>query len=47
VIGPYRPVYEIREAERMVYVHMIIDGRREPPDLLAAGLLGRRQAMAS
>jgi Plasmid stabilization system protein len=40
LIGPYRMVYEVREAENMVYVHMVVDGRRDLPDLLAARLLG-------
>lgn len=40
LIGPYRMIYEIREAENTVYVHMVVDGRRDLPDLLAGRLLG-------
>lgn len=40
LIGPYRMIYEIREPENLVYVHMVVDGRRDLPDLLAARLLG-------
>lgn len=40
LIGPYRMIYEIRDAESTVYVHMVVDGRRDLPDLLAARLLG-------
>ena len=40
VIGPYRMIYEVRETECTVYIHMVVDGRRDLPDLLAARLLG-------
>jgi plasmid stabilization system protein ParE len=40
LIGPYRMIYEIRENENTVYVHMVVDGRRDLPDLLTGRLLG-------
>lgn len=38
-IPPYRMIYEISEPENRVYVHMVVDGRRDLPDIMAARLL--------
>lgn len=38
-IPPYRMIYEISEPENRVYVHMVVDGRRDLPDIMTARLL--------
>lgn len=38
-ISPYRMIYEISEPENRVYVHMVVDGRRDLPDIMTARLL--------
>lgn len=38
-ISPYRMIYEVRESESRVYVHMVVDGRRDLPDIMTARLL--------
>ena len=39
-IPPYRMFYEVNELDSKVYVHLVVDGRRDLPDLLAERLLG-------
>lgn len=38
-VPPYRIIYEISEPENRVYVHMVVDGRRDLPDVMTARLL--------
>ena len=38
-IPPYRMIYEISEPENRVYVHMVVDGRRDLPDIMTTRLL--------
>lgn len=38
-VPPYRMIYEISEPENRVYVHMVVDGRRDLPDIMTARLL--------
>jgi toxin ParE1/3/4 len=38
-ISPYRMIYEISEPESRVSVHMVVDGRRDLPDIMTSRLL--------
>ncbi|MDR2892680.1 MAG: type II toxin-antitoxin system RelE/ParE family toxin [Deltaproteobacteria bacterium] len=38
-IPPYRMIYQISEPESTVYIHVVVDGRRDMAELLQARLL--------